>query len=62
MNYEKYNIQKKGKKTCWHLLGLFVFSVFSCTFSPFIGSMLLGCEGPVVVGVFVSSFAFLRLL
>ena len=37
MNYEKYNIKKK-EKTCQHLLGR---SVFCCTFSPFIGSMLL---------------------
>ena len=37
MNYEKYNIKKK-EKTCQHLLGR---SVFCCTFSPFIGSILL---------------------
>ena len=62
MNYEKINItfkKKKKKKTSQHLLGL---SVFSCTFSPFIGSVLLGCEGPLAVGVFVSSFALLCLL
>ena len=50
---------KKKEKTCQHLIGR---SVFCCTFSPFIGSMLLACEGPLAFGVFVLSFAFLRLL